>query len=113
MIFKTENGAISINLEDVAIADYRKNEYNNKVNHELGLLVRSGGFYHVAHMDTEEDALKVVSIIDKKNAETETENLFSSNALVGRVEMAEKPKTYIDGFKDGCEYTLMLKDSHE
>ena len=99
MIIETVNGSLSFELKDVVSFNKRKVNYkieSKQVDCDLTIIWKDNQMTYEIPMKSESDCDE---LIQKHN-----------ELSVIKDKEVEPEKTYVDGFKDGCEYTLKLKD---
>ena len=90
----TKDGIAIIDINSILMAEYNKREYNNVISHELNIIFDKNHMNYMLKMKSEIDAKEFIDTVENKEGDSSVN--------------MESPKTYIDGFKDGCEYTLKL-----
>ncbi len=88
---KTIDGIAHINVEKLTGIIRRKLEGSKNYSIEL---IQGQGFIHIIEVNT---------LAEMESAIEKLSHSQSSDTI--------EPKGYIDGFKDGCEYTLNLKET--
>ncbi len=99
----TLSGFAMVNPAKVIVSECYSSKFQDKETHELRLLLKDNPMMFVFSMESKQSMLIAIENIEKaKRADSESE------ISVG-LDVVMDDRTYIDGFKDGCEYTLKLK----
>lgn len=99
----TNDGIVSIDVDKISYIRSRKQPYGDSNKYEVIINI-NGGYGDNFEFENTEEANEFVRKITKL-----MEDKTSISKTDSRIEVSQ-PKTYIDGFKDGCEYTLKLKN---
>jgi len=98
----TKDGIVAIDVDKISYIRSRKKPYSDD-QYEVIINI-NGGFgdnFEFGNIEeSNEFVRKITRLMDDKTSISKTD--------IG-VEVSQ-PKTYIDGFKDGCEYTLKLQN---
>ena len=98
MTIKTKTGLTTMDFSEFAAIEYKHELFDTDAQ-ELLLISFKGGFMGpTLLMETKEAALTIMSLFEA--------HLLSDTANLS--ENTKEPRSYIDGFKAGCEYTLKL-----
>ena len=96
---KHERGSLAIDINSVQSIGYGKSYNNDKA--EISVFIN--GFQNLYEIDSIEQAKQQYDKIIKLMVESSTEGTLGASSDNG----------YVKGFKDGCEYTLSLKDKKD
>jgi len=98
----TKDGIVAIDVDKISYIRSRKRPYSDD-QYEV-IISMNGGYGDNFEFNNIEESNEFVRKITQ---------LMNDKASISRtddgIEMSA-PKTYIDGFKDGCEYTLRLQN---
>jgi len=96
MLIDSKDGKISVDFDEMTSCQHREMSSGNLVNHEVHFTPKANSMYIVFNVASKDKAHEIVEKFDKyKEASKASE--------------AKIKDTYLDGFKEGCEYTLKLK----